>query len=89
MKGLIRDLVNTRVYKMSTEPTVEFAEVTDPANDLLHRMRVKRLEGEVIRDSVLAVSGGLDRTMFGPSVAMYLSPYMGGLRRPSSSVVAG
>jgi hypothetical protein len=40
----------------------------DPGNRLLWRQRLRRLESEIIRDSVLAVSGTLDRTPGGPPV---------------------
>jgi hypothetical protein len=40
----------------------------DPDNQLLGRMSVRRLEAEVIRDSVLAASGKLGVKMFGPPV---------------------
>jgi len=45
----------------------------------------RRLEAECIRDAVLAVSGRLDRTMFGPGVAPYLTPFMSGRGRPKES----
>jgi hypothetical protein len=48
-------------------------------------MPVRRLEAEAIRDSILAVSGRLDPKMYGPSVMPYLSPYMEGRGRPSTS----
>src|SRR5262249_5189458 len=38
----------------------------DPANDLLWRMRLRRLESEVVRDCALATSGKLEITMGGP-----------------------
>jgi len=38
----------------------------DPENKLLWRYPARRLEAEAIRDSMLSVSGLLDRTMFGP-----------------------
>ncbi len=40
--------------------------VKDPLNALVWRHTPQRLEAEAIRDSVLAVSGRLDGTMFGP-----------------------
>jgi len=40
----------------------------DPENRLLWRMNRRRLEGEAIRDSILAVSGQLSATMGGPGV---------------------
>ena len=42
------------------------AEQRDPENRLLWRMPLKRMEAEVVRDSILAVSGRLDQTPFGP-----------------------
>src|SRR3954454_10979569 len=48
----------------------------DPDNRLLHRMNVRRLEAEAVRDSILAVSGRLDRTMYGPGVEVHLTPFM-------------
>jgi hypothetical protein len=36
-----------------------------PENKLLWRMNLRRLEAEIVRDSILAVSGALDRTMGG------------------------
>ena len=49
--------------------TLDFglAQATDADNRLLWRMSRRRLEAEAIRDSVLAVSGKLDKTMGGPS----------------------
>ncbi|MFO0808776.1 MAG: PSD1 and planctomycete cytochrome C domain-containing protein [Gemmataceae bacterium] len=41
---------------------------TDPDNALYGRMNRLRLEGEVLRDSLLAVGGRLDRRMGGPGV---------------------
>lgn len=38
----------------------------DPQNQFHWRRSPRRLEAEVIRDSMLAVSGELDRTQFGP-----------------------
>ena len=38
----------------------------DPENTLLWRRTPQRLEAESIRDSMLAVSGTLDRTLYGP-----------------------
>jgi len=39
---------------------------TDPQNRYLWRRPARRLEAEAIRDALLAVSGTLDKTMFGP-----------------------
>ena len=83
MKRLIRSLVLSRTYQMSSHPTE--ADAVDPNNELWHRMPIKRLEGEAIRDSILAVSGSLNRTPFGPSVPIYLTEFMQGRGRPGAS----
>ena len=43
----------------------ENASKVDPENRLLWRFTPRRLEAEAVRDSILAVSGQLDRRMFG------------------------
>lgn len=80
-KRLIKSLLLSRTYQMSSHPS-EPAETLDPENSYWHRMPIKRLEGEIIRDSLLAVSGRLDRTTFGPSVPIHLTPFMEGRGRP-------
>jgi len=83
-KRLIKRLMLTRAYRLSSQRS-ELAEQQDPTNKLLHRFSVRRLEGEVIRDSMLAISGRLDSTMYGPSVPVYLSSFMEGRGRPGNS----
>lgn len=46
----------------------------DPDNKLLWRQRLRRLEAEAVRDSVLAVSGQLDRRAGGPPVQVQPKP---------------
>lgn len=57
----------------------------DSDNLLLHRANLRRLEGEIIRDTLLAVSGRLDPRVGGPPVAVHLTPFMDGRGRPGSS----
>lgn len=59
MKTLVRRLVLTRAYRMSTDFNPANYEI-DPDNKLLWRATSRRLDGEAIRDSILAVSGQLD-----------------------------
>ncbi len=56
-----------------TEKTRRAVKV-DPENRLLWRQRMRRLESEIVRDTILAVSGKLDRTMFGPAVPIINLP---------------
>jgi hypothetical protein len=45
----------------------------------------RRLEGEAIRDGILAVSGSLDRKLYGPPVPIHITPFMDGTGRPDHS----
>lgn len=83
VKQMHRLMLLSNTYRMSSklDPAVE---AKDPTNQLWHRMPVKRLEAEAIRDGILAVSGRLDRKLFGPSVLPYLTPFMEGRGRPAS-----
>ena len=74
LKRLHRSIMTSAVYRQrsdrsgQTEPAR--AEVLDPANELLARMPLRRLEAEAMRDAVLAVSGQLERPMGGPPVPL-------------------
>ncbi|MCB1226085.1 MAG: DUF1553 domain-containing protein, partial [Verrucomicrobiales bacterium] len=61
VKALIRELVLARPYRQSSTFR-EAAFVKDPDNRLLWRMPPRRVDAEVLRDSMLAISGELDRT---------------------------
>jgi hypothetical protein len=77
IKHLHRTMLLSAAYRMSSRPGPT-ADAADPRNQLLHRMPVRRLEAEAIRDNMLAVAGVLDRTMHGPPVTPFVSPYMDG-----------
>jgi len=78
VKALIKEIVLSRAYGMSTEPNKKNLSV-DPDNTLVWRMNRKRLEAEAIRDSMLAVSGRLDPKAAAGSPINVLE---GDLRRP-------
>jgi mono/diheme cytochrome c family protein len=88
VKKLLRALALSRAYQMASEPD-ERARQADPQNLLLHRMPIRRLEGEAIRDAMLMVSGRLDRRVYGPSVPVYLTPFQDGRGRPASGPLDG
>ena len=88
IKSMIRSLVLSSAYQMDSRRD-EGAEAADPQNLLLHRMRLRRLEGEAIRDAILAVSGRLDNQPFGPPVPIYLTPFLDGRGRPTSGPLDG
>ena len=59
VKRMHRMIMLSSAYQMDSTPNPRYAEV-DPQNRLLWRMNRRRMEAEVIRDSLLAVSGRLD-----------------------------
>lgn len=65
LKKLHRLIMTSSVY-MQSGAHDETRAAKDRENQLLWRRAPRRLEGEVIRDSMLALSGMLDRTMLGP-----------------------
>lgn len=67
IKKQIRFLVMSESFRQEGKASEE-ARKTDPQNRLLSHYSVRRLEGESVRDSILAVSGRLDPTMYGPPV---------------------
>ncbi|MFN6103139.1 MAG: DUF1553 domain-containing protein, partial [Planctomycetaceae bacterium] len=85
LKSLHRLLVLSRTYALTSDPADPATEEADPLNKLLHRAHLRRLEGETIRDALLAVSGRLDTRMYGPGVMPHLTPFMIGRGRPGSS----
>ncbi len=84
IKAMHRLIVTSRTYRMASQLDPD-ADRIDPSNELWHRRDVRRLEAESIRDTILAVSGRLDPTLFGPSVLPHLTPFMEGRGRPGKS----
>ena len=67
VKRLIRELVLTRTFQMSNHASDQSRDV-DPQNRLLQHYPARRMEAESVRDTILAASGALDRTLYGPSI---------------------
>jgi hypothetical protein len=66
MKDLHRVITTSRAYcRESKIGAADPAEVTDPDNRLYRRVALRQMEGEVLRDSLLALSGKLDATIGG------------------------
>jgi mono/diheme cytochrome c family protein len=66
-KELIRTIVGSAAYRRSSRYRPELAE-KDPQNYLLYRQNRFRVEGEIVRDLTLSVSGLLASKVGGPSV---------------------
>jgi hypothetical protein len=65
MKKLHRLVVTSHTYRLGSQ-TVAESQKKDPENRWLWRMEPRRMEAEVVRDSLLAAAGDLDRTIGGP-----------------------
>jgi len=82
VKNLIRKIVLSQTYRQSStlNPSNDKNKVSlaDPENILLHKMPVRRLHAEFIRDSILLFSGRIDKKLFGPSVPIYKTAFMTG-----------
>jgi hypothetical protein len=66
MKDLHRLMVTSATYRLASTPTAK-AHEEDPDNLLFSHQTRRRLDAEMVRDSVLAVSGRLNPAMGGPS----------------------
>ncbi len=65
-KQLVKLIVMSSTYRQSSAHRQDIVEL-DPLNCLLARQNRIRLDAEILRDSVLAISGLLKRTIGGPS----------------------
>jgi hypothetical protein len=70
MKHLHRLLVTSETYRLSSSPAgaPPADTATDPENRYYWRMNPVRMEAEVVRDSLLRLSGDLDPRLGGPPV---------------------
>jgi hypothetical protein len=73
LKPLHRLIMTSPGYLRDTAFDAAQAKV-DPDNRLLGRRRPQRIEAEVLRDTMLAVSGMLNLQMFGPAVKAPIAP---------------
>jgi hypothetical protein len=73
LKDMHRLMLLSATYRQSTKATPEGL-AKDPDNQWLGRMNRLRIEGEVVRDSLLALGGRLDRRVGGPGVFPPLPP---------------
>lgn len=71
MKALQKLILMSAAYRQSSQVTPEKLE-KDPDNRLVSRGPRFRLQGEIVRDAALAVSGALVEKIGGPSVRPYM-----------------
>ena len=69
LKKFHKFIMTSTVYRQSSkhEPSKD---AMDSANAFYGRFLVRRLDAEVVRDRLLDVAGRLDRTQFGPAIAV-------------------
>ena len=66
-KSLHRLIVTSSVFRQTSQPNTQLKDA-DPENVLLGSWPPRRHEGEVVRDTILAVTGKLNRLMYGKPV---------------------
>jgi cytochrome c553 len=74
LKKLHRLIMLSSAYQQSSEDTPANAKL-DPGNELFWRMDRHRLDFEAMRDTLLATSGKLDKTMGGHAVDITTEPF--------------
>ncbi|GIW80858.1 MAG: hypothetical protein KatS3mg105_2665 [Gemmatales bacterium] len=73
LKKLHKLIMTSTVYRQSSARNRTLREI-DPHNRLLGGFRLRRLEAEIVRDAILAVSGDLNRKRFGPPIPVMMDP---------------
>jgi hypothetical protein len=73
LKPIHRLMLTSAAYMQDTTFDPAKAKI-DPDDKLLWRRRPMRLEAEALRDAILATSGKLDLTMFGPAIKPAVPP---------------
>jgi hypothetical protein len=68
VKQMHRLLMTSDAYRMSSQYADDGNLQHDPENKFHWRFRARRLEAEIVRDSILAASGSLNREIGGPPV---------------------
>jgi hypothetical protein len=84
VRKIIRYIMLSNTFKRAIQGDMKSVEV-DPEDLLLTHYPMRRLEAEEIRDGLLAVSGRLDSTMYGPPIPCYITSFMQGRGRPKNS----
>ncbi len=73
LKPIHKMILMSNAYQMASDD-IEANLKIDPENRQLWRMPRRRIEGEIIRDSILAAAGSLDKTVGGEPFFPYIDP---------------
>ena len=68
IKKMHRMIMTSDAYQMASEYEDAVSRESDAENRYLWRYRAHRLEAEIVRDAIMAASGGIDLTVGGPPV---------------------
>jgi len=74
VKRMIKEIMLSATYRQSSRSVHGKSGKVDPANSLLWRQNLRRLEAEAIRDNILATSGKLNLQMGGRGIFPVLAP---------------
>jgi hypothetical protein len=72
LKPIHQLIMKSAAYMQSTRWDQKRHEI-NPGNDLLWRRQPRRLEAEILRDSIMNTAGTLNRKLYGPSVKPWVS----------------
>ena len=64
LKKLVREMVLSHAWRLAEQPPT----ASDPANRLLSRHSIRRMDADQIRDSMLHAAGTLNREIGGPNI---------------------
>ena len=67
IKSLVREIMNSQTYQMDSENDSDKIK-KDPENIFLWKQNSRRLDAEAIRDTILYISGNLQKSEGGPSI---------------------
>jgi hypothetical protein len=68
IKKMHKLIMTSEAYRMASAFENDANREKDPQNQYLWRFRAQRLDAEVVRDAILAASGGINLTIGGPPV---------------------
>jgi hypothetical protein len=82
-KQIVREICSSHTYRQQA-PVAGFSK-QDPTNQWLAFANIKKLEGEAVRDGMLAASGQLDWQLEGNTEPVFLNDFLTGRGRPGKS----
>jgi hypothetical protein len=85
IKAMHRLMLTSSTYQQTSDFANAANQQKDPPDQLLWKMPMQRVEGEIIRDSILAVSGGLNLKAGGPGIFPEVDPGLLGVVEASQT----